>query len=40
MEFAYFKSVVGITLVMAFIIAFMNIMSLENTKLLLKLKSV
>jgi len=36
MDFAYFKSVIGITLVLAFIMAFMNIMSLENTKLLLE----
>jgi hypothetical protein len=34
MEFAYFKSVVGIILVIAFILAFMNMMSLENTRLL------
>jgi hypothetical protein len=33
MEFAYFKSVVGITLVLAFMMAFMNMMSLENAKL-------
>lgn len=38
MEFAYFKAIVGITLVMAFIMAFMNMMSLENTKLQLELK--
>lgn len=36
MDFAYFKLVIGITLVLAFIMAFMNIMSLENTKLLLE----
>jgi hypothetical protein len=40
MDFAYFKSVVGITLVVALIIAFMNMMSLENTKLLLDTKTV
>jgi hypothetical protein len=39
MDFAYFKSVIGITLVLAFIMAFMNMMSLENTKLLLEAKS-
>lgn len=33
MDFEYFKSVVGITLVLAFILAFMNMMSLENTRL-------
>lgn len=35
MDFAYFKSVIGITLVLAFIVAFMNMMSLENAKFLL-----
>ena len=36
MEFIYFKSVVGIALVLAFIIAFVNLMSIENTELQLK----
>lgn len=40
MDFAYFKSVVGITLVLAFIIAFMNMMSLENTKLLMETSKI
>lgn len=40
MDFAYFKSIAGITLVLAFIIAFMNMMSLENTKLLLETPKV
>ena len=39
MDFAYFKSVIGITLVLAFIMAFMNKMSLENTRLLLEPKN-
>jgi hypothetical protein len=38
MDFAYFKSVIGITLVLALLIAFMNMLSLENTKLLLESK--
>jgi hypothetical protein len=33
MEFIYFKSVVGIALVLAFIIAFVNLLSIENTEL-------
>lgn len=36
MDFSYFKCIVGITLVMAFIISFMNIISLENYKLLIE----
>lgn len=39
MDFAYFKSVIGITLVLALMMAFMNMMSLENTKLLLEPKT-
>jgi hypothetical protein len=38
MDFAYFKSVIGITLVLAFMLAFINMMSLENTKLLVSQK--
>jgi len=33
MDFAYFKSIIGITLVLAFIMTFMNLMSLENSVL-------
>ncbi len=39
MDFAYFKSVIGITLVLAFIMTFINMMSLENTKLLIGSKA-
>ncbi len=39
MDFAYFKSVIGITLVLAFMLAFINMMSLENTKLLVSQKT-
>lgn len=34
MEFKYFKMTISITLVLAFLIAFMNIMSMENAKLI------
>lgn len=36
MEFAYFKAVIGVTLMLVFIIAFINTMSIENTKILNK----
>jgi len=33
MDFVYFKSVAGITLVLVLIIAFVNLMSIENAKI-------
>lgn len=35
MEFIYFKSVVGITLVCAILIAFINLISIENAEIIL-----
>jgi hypothetical protein len=36
MDFVYFKSITGIILVIVFMLAFMNTISLENTKLSLE----
>lgn len=36
MDFAYFKAVASIVILLALTVCFMNMMSLENTKLLLK----
>jgi len=33
MEFIYFKSVIGIALVLALMVAFVNLMSIENAEL-------
>ena len=33
MDFIYFKSITGIALVLVFLIAFINLLSIENTNL-------
>lgn len=38
MEFIYFKSVIGITLFIVLVISFINLISIENTSMILNNK--